>query len=284
MTRFLLCPRVEDKGCRFGTVIFNMLYAKALTEVRERLMQKGIVVRIKLAKGRPPWQSHAGASITDDAPVIDVTFGDNEAIILTASVPVTLRKRLDFAIQTLSGVFAKYMMTVNWKPGKSEAMLVFRCKNARSEKLAKCREDGNKSYVLHRPGEQSIAINVVSQYAHLGSIVADSGKLVPDAVRRASKAMNSFVPLSGTVFSSKGVKLKRKAALGFPLVVSVLTYNVHVWSTFAGAARRHLNHVYMRLWRRICDVPRYGRTRLTDLQVRQYVGAPSIDCYVRKRR
>ena len=96
--------------------------------------------------------------------------------------------------------------------------------------------------------------------------------------------MNSFVPLAGTVFSSKGVKLKRKVALGFPLVVSVLTYNVHVWSTFAGAARRHLNHVYMRLWRRICDDPRYGRTRLTDLQVCRHVGAQSIDCYVRKRR
>ena len=42
--------------------------------------------------------------------------------------------------------------------------------------------------------------------------------------------------------------------------------------------------MYMRLWRRICNDPRFGRTCHTDLEIRTYLRVPSIDCLIRRRR
>ena len=40
----------------------------------------------------------------------------------------------------------------------------------------------------------------------------------------------------------------------------------------------------MRVWRRIADDPKFGRTSWSDVQVRTFVQTPSIDTYLRRRR
>jgi len=42
--------------------------------------------------------------------------------------------------------------------------------------------------------------------------------------------------------------------------------------------------MFMRLWRGICNDPRFGRTCHTDLEIRTYLRVPSIDCLIRRRR
>ena len=86
------------------------------------------------------------------------------------------------------------------------------------------------------------------------------------------------------VFGSKAISTRQKIRLGFSLVVSKLLYNVHVWSTFLGRHRTMLNTMYMRLWRRVSSDPRFGRPCYSDLEIRKYIGVPSIDCIVRRRR
>ena len=45
-----------------------------------------------------------------------------------------------------------------------------------------------------------------------------------------------------------------------------------------------LNAMYMKVWRRVVGQPRYQKSEMTDLQVRQKLGVPSIDCYLRQKR
>ena len=66
--------------------------------------------------------------------------------------------------------------------------------------------------------------------------------------------------------------------------MSKLIYNVHVWSVFEAKPRSILNSVYMRLWRRIANEPRFQRCAHTDLEIRRQLGVPSLDCLTRKRR
>ena len=61
-------------------------------------------------------------------------------------------------------------------------------------------------------------------------------------------------------------------------------YNVHVWSSLAGNPRKILNAIYMRIWQRIVGDPRYGRTTLTDAEVRSMLEVPSIDTHFRRLR
>ena len=60
-------------------------------------------------------------------------------------------------------------------------------------------------------------------------------------------------------------------------------FGVHNWSAWSGTARQVLNNTYMRLWRRIADDPRFGKTKLKDKEVREHLRVPSLDCYCRKR-
>ena len=216
--------------------------------------------------------------------VFDVTFVDDEAIVVTASVPATLARKLRRAVQILIETFEHYGMSINWKPGKTEAIIIYRGKDAKAEKsgLATSETTGHLSIF---PGSDNDAqANVVPQYKHLGSVITASGSLVPEARQRMQSAMNAFAPLAMEIFGSKAVGIQRRILLGWSLVVSRLFFNVHVWTQFAGKARRIIDGMYMRLWRRIRSDLRYCRTKSTDRDVRLALSVPSVDCYARQRR
>ena len=67
--------------------------------------------------------------------VFDVTFVDDEAIATFASVPKSLSKKFRRAVQLLIETFDFYGMKINWKPNKTEALVAYRGKKAREEKL-----------------------------------------------------------------------------------------------------------------------------------------------------
>ena len=68
------------------------------------------------------------------------------------------------------------------------------------------------------------------------------------------------------------------------LIVSKLTFNVHVWSNLNTDAWRCLNSTYMRVARRILGKPRFDHICPSDLQVRTQLGCPSLDCVLRRKR
>jgi hypothetical protein len=77
------------QGCRFGGKIFNTCYGVALYEFRDLLRVHGVETRIRWDSNMSIWQA-PGQSTSDSVPFVDVTLVDDEAIIITASVPATL--------------------------------------------------------------------------------------------------------------------------------------------------------------------------------------------------
>eukprot|EP00959_Pyramimonas_sp_CCMP1952_P444426 9304976-Pyramimonas_sp.AAC.1 len=66
-------------------------------------------------------------------------------------------------------------------------------------------------------------------------------------------------------------------------ILTKLMFHAHVVTPDAHFART-LNQVYMRVLRRIVDKVRFGPGQGTDLQVRQSLGAASIDCLAMQAR
>ena len=128
----------------------------------------------------------------------------------------------------------------------------------------------------------------MSEYKHLGSIIAADGGLVPDANHRASLALNAFGPIAMKVFGSKSVCVSLKLNFFDSLVLSRLLYNTQLWvvtSPSSHSAVRRLNKVYMQVARRIADCARYGQERcITDLDVRKRLDIVSIECKMRQMR
>ena len=275
------------QGCRFGGVLFNLAYAKALRRLYARACEENIPIMLNYEPGVAPRTSPSSTSNGDDAHrviVFDVTFVDDEAIVITASVPATLITKFRRAVELLIEVFEYYGMSINWKPGKTEAILVLRGKNAKAEK-SRIQTSENQCYFDVSPNsEENVRIHIVPQYKHLGSIITASGSLVPEARQRVKSAMHAFAPLVKHIFNSTRIGTQRRARIGWSLVASRLFFNVHVWSKFEGKARSIINVMYMRLWRRICGDPRFQKTNWTDREVRTWLAVPSVDCYVRQRR
>ena len=175
-------------------------------------------------------------------------------------------------------------MTINWKPGKTEALIAYRGKEALRQKTELYQSDSSCSFAVKLDNREDISINVVAQYKRLGTIIDGSRTLVPEAHQRAKPALNSFVPLAMPIFGSKSIAAVRRTSLAWALVMSRLTFNIHVWSSFTRKARTIIYAMYMKVWRRIIGDPRFGRTRWNDREMRVALQMPSLDCFVRRCR
>ena len=124
----------------------------------------------------------------------------------------------------------------------------------------------------------------MERYKHLGTFVTTTGGQVHDAQHRATSAVTAYCPLASKVFGSKYVGEWLKIHFMTSLVMSRLLRNTHLWIPEPKSMRK-LNAVYMRVLRRIADCCRFdGTTGANDLQVREKLGQPSIDCLLAKAR
>ena len=200
------------QGCRFSGVLSNLAYAKGLKRLYESATEDGIPVRLNYTPGQPPGESSADGSTEErvqETMVFDVTFVDDEAIVITAAVLAPLIRKFRRAAQLLIEAFERYGIQINWKAGKTEAIDVYRGKHARTEKARLCTSGTSRNFSIFPDSSEGVCINTVEQYKHLGSIIAASGSFVPEARQRVKSAMHAFVPLTANIFSSRYIGLQR---------------------------------------------------------------------------
>ena len=103
-------------------------------------------------------------------------------------------------------------MTVNWKPGKTEAIVVYRGKGQKVQKECVAQDDETKALDIPIEPEcvkyrnncnDNTHLCVVNLYKHLGSIIECTGSLIPEARSRAKSALTAFVPLARNIFANK---------------------------------------------------------------------------------
>ena len=197
----------------------------------------------------------AAISRPPGAPIVDITFVDDDAFFIVAKNASDLDRNIEITAQTLLKVFKMFGLTINFAKGKTELIISYRGREAKlyKHKLAESAKHalpGLKdqlvfSVAVHGlDGLQNINICVVDRYKHLGSVVSACGSLVPEAQRRARSAMASFAKLSTPNFANAHIDLKRRIDLAWSLVFSNLFYNVHTWYSFRGPRRDILNKVY----------------------------------------
>eukprot|EP00973_Karenia_brevis_P038594 5324673-Karenia_brevis.AAC.1 len=71
-----------------------MIYAKVLAKVRGELDRMKITLRVTRTPQAPPWHVNSQTHDIVHTPVVDITFVDDEAIIITAVASPTLKLHL----------------------------------------------------------------------------------------------------------------------------------------------------------------------------------------------
>ena len=267
------------QGCVFGSMVFNTPYALALMALNDELMDRGVVMRI-----------HDG-NITNEAcdssreevhHVLDVTFVDDECIMLAADDSKSLADAIDCCTLVLSTTFQLLKLEVNWRPGKTECLVQMRGKQGRDIVEEWRREDGSLSIPVP---QCDMRINVVDRYRHLGTIVMANGNDVPNARLRAKSAKEAYGPLALRVFGSGHIPAPLKLSLYMSLVESRNSFSMHIAPPSFNALRI-VASVYNRALRRIAGTPRFERDEhaLSDIEIRRTLKVPSYDCILMRGR
>jgi len=271
------------QGCKLGGIIFNLIYARALHKLRERLLSEGIALRLSHDPHSAFFCKSSLNSNEHDVPIVEATYVDDEALYLSASSPKALDRAIDILLTELIGIFAAHGFQINWNPGKSEAILKYRGHGAKNAAEARLHE-GRPRIKLPISANRRF-LNVVDVYKHVGSIASCDGSVVPDASLRSSSALAAYVPLVNTLFASASVPTTLKLRFADSLVFSRLFYNVHTWVANNTFAMKTLNKVYMQVLRQVCNKCRYqARNNLDDISVRRLLQAPTVQCILRRKR
>ena len=147
----------------------------------------------------------------------DATFVHDEAFILYAKSPRLLNKAIRTTLTTVSCVFRRYNMFLNWSRGKSEVMISYRGKHSKAVQQELVQPDGSLALRVHGLNK---LISVVDSYKHVGSFVDCSAGLFKEARHRSNAGMSAYAPIATRVFGSSAISVKRRIALGTSLVIS----------------------------------------------------------------
>ena len=173
------------QGCKLGALLFNMIYSVALRRVSRELLVAGVVLHLPRRDGAPwrpacssapSWSSRA--AVNDDLLlVVELTYVDDEALMLAAKSPAALMLAQELLLRHLCAVFRMMGFVINWKAGKSECFLIFRGKRA-AEHTEKYRP--GRSHVPLPENAGADKLRAVDVYKYLGSQVASDNNIVPD--------------------------------------------------------------------------------------------------------
>lgn len=190
---------------------------------------------------------------------------------------------MGLSIEILIRTFHEHGFTINWKPGKTEAIVQLRGRGAAiiRSRLTK----GSRMCFPLPPSASERHMCICESYKHVGGIISQSGSLNEEAIARARSASSAFVPLAGRLFSASRVSVETKISFAKSLVFSRLFYNVCTWAIDSKFTIRTLNRVYMQVLRRIIDNSRFGAPgTLSDIRVRRLLRQPSVECALARAR
>jgi hypothetical protein len=286
---FLITKTGSRQGCKLGALVFNLLYAAVLGQFRLRCRELGVgfylegSARLRM-EGQPTKLHFADGPATDSnlTYALDVAYVDDEAVLLAGSSARRLVAIIPDVVKTLFCTFQDFALNVNWKPGKTEAILVLRGKRSDSVRR-KFVSAGGIALIpgLRSLGADTDGLRVVKEYKHLGSTITADGVENPEVLRRTRAANAAYAPIAITVFGNPGLPTWKRSELARSLVFSLLLFNVHVWSSISAWAYAKLNGVYMKVLRRICGCVRYAKSydgcrNKSDLEVRVGLGANAL--------
>ena len=273
------------QGCRFGGLVFNLLYAVALRDVRQQCSALGLCLNFQFPKRCPPWNvASTDGTLWEPYEMLDVTFVDDEAFMLMADSCDDILRDGAILLDVLQATLPKYGMTINWEPGKTEALVLFRGYRSRKILAELPRHPKTDQRVL----KASLAQCVITRcYKHVGTHVNTCGNLSDEVAYRLKKAKAVFGQLTKKVLTSAKIDVSTRISLLFSLVFSVLLYNSETWDKLTLDVGRKIQHFYVYALSRTTRTPVSFVDSRGFMSDREFLNAwnfPSINCLIMRRR
>ena len=217
-----LTSRGTRPGDPVGDILFNLLMVILMKDITTDLRTTTSLTWL----GR--CQPIADVSIFEEVPTAsfcELAFVDDLAVLLRTDTIEQLWPAAALALSTVFQVAAKRGLMLNMDKGKTELLCAL---VGPGSKQAKKRLAASDFEIPIEIDSGTHRLRVVRTYKHLGGWVHDDAQPRHALRARATSAKQAWGPLLRPFFSKKVVSATTKVQVLNSLVLSRLTYNVHV--------------------------------------------------------
>ena len=267
-------------GDPLGDIAFNFFAADFFTEVAERAAGAGIATTFPFAPAAGPFQPKGPQAEMDTATIDNVSYVDDGMLMAVADSPEQLCAHLQTLAEVLVLSSQSRGIEVNFEPGKTEAMLLWRSA-ALYQSPRILREPNGARYMQvyqHR-------MRLGAQYKHLGSVATDTGHMGAEVANRVNGMLAAWMPLEKTVFAAEQIARQVRLRLAAALLFATLLYGAATWSPLPDHLVRRLESARLRAVRRIDgQVGHKNQHAISDQRLVAKYGLDSMEGLMRRLR
>ena len=222
LSEVALTSRGTRPGDPVGDILFNLVMAIVLKDITFSLQEASSAMWLGSPTPVDALHHHA------EPPVFafyEVAFVDDLAVLMRAA---DIEQLLDFAAQALQAVHnaaGRRGLSLNMQAGKTELICALVGPGARKAKIQLASQQNLHPVTL---GGKLHHLRLVHAYKHLGGWVHADAQPRHTVRERLTSARQAWGPLVRPFFRKTSVQLSTKVMVIQSLVVSRLTYNMHV--------------------------------------------------------
>ena len=235
-------------GDPLGDILFNFIMAKVLWTLEGELKAAGVLDEVPHVPDRF-CPAQLTVAMEHNITICDVSFVDDSAIPVSAGSAYALVSKLRSATEICVRVFARFSMRLNFKKGKSEAVVSLRGDGAG---MVATQVYGNDSSTVEfQCNGSQCKLHIVPWYKHLGGFIDAVGTERTEIGHRADRANTARAGLTRALSRVPELDQCIKVTLASSLVLTRLLYNCGTWGPIRDAQLRTLRAPWAKALRSI---------------------------------
>ena len=274
------------RGTRPGSSLADVLYALLFIQVLRRrgnFSDLGLrpIVPWSGARDLAPFDGRVAG--TTSVEVQDLIYADDLATCIIAATAGALPQAIQDVASQSFDTLAGHGLRSNIGPKKTAALMSVVGAGSREVRRAVFTEGRGRVPVLRERGP-GVWLDIVSQYRHLGSVIAHDGSLVPEIKAKLQAARTCFHEGKAKVFCAPCVALERRVRLFRVHVLSTLFAGAGAWPLLCKTSWRLLETGLYNMIRQLLRLKPEQDQRWTHQQMLAAVGLPSLEGFLALER
>ena len=256
-------------GSSLGDLVFLLAFSVVMRDVNSELHSQDLITSVPTAAA-PPLRAQdlsEPPQLPEAVPLESVEYMDDVVVPIFA-VAEAIVSKVAVVASCVHGVFARYALKVNFAPGKSEALMVFRGEGAKASEQALHHTAGSSIPLRH--SAHGVALRVVRDYRHLGSRVDLAENLHADLTAKLGGMAATTSALRGRLFRNPLVQDSSKATIASALLFAKGMHAAGTWPDLQQREAYRIHVAVMRVYRLLAGCGKSNVESLDLLASRGY--------------
>ena len=250
-------------GDSWADITFNILFAEVINEVQKELINLGLALTVP-ANAKRCFEAMDPTAHDSQDTACHATWADDLALLLPLRSPEEAVAQTGRAAQALLMQLARVGLKASFGTSKTAALLFIRGKDAVAVRRKIFATKSPQIPVILE--EETVLIPIVTQYKHLGGIVAAKANMRLEISARIGKANAAFVRISQKVLRSRHYPLNLRLQIFEATVMSIFQWGCGAWPILQEGEWKNWLTACYRMFRKLSPLS-------SDMQVRHVSNA-----------